>query len=775
MEKPVRRDSSKKKPVDTGLNFPLLSCLALLLLFFIYSGGEILGFIAVILYLYSSYLIARCILGDVTAEKLFFVTLAIFFSLVSAISFILLFFGFRLLVNNYLLVSLILSYIVFQLTRNKIVGNVNIDSKRIIKIGLCFIISFFVYLWPSLPGFTVPTGIGYDGSRHIEYAMNIYVLGYDIPLGDNDLHYYPTGFHANVALLSHAFESHFPSYNCFIYPFVAFVSALIVAILCTLAMERLRISYILLFLIAILTSLYPLTALIEYGFWSMLFCIYLVMVFVLITSDFLKNRTILNLSLMLFLSFGMLASYHLIYWPFIVVFFLWSVFTIMKAPFFTRITIAACFAIALFLIYAVYTMDGYAKFLLLEERTPTLDYLGDLMPSEFNIPCCARVISLADGEFRFEKIGLRLDSIYSPPERKIGKLLSDGFNLEKFGKYVQMGRAQLLSEGWALYLDVKWFGLLTLLFFFLGLLYRGERDLMVIFFESSVLTFLLSFIEFNQGLTGRYYFLKGVYFFVYPAILCSVFGLSRFIEDLQLGKYKIRALFVVILLLTTLYAFNLVNKDTFGLLFGERRDLFQENAYKPLLEFNRFLRWWESNRGVKSDSYGFFIWLNNLNKVSIKEWLLCGPFQPNDFDETHGFMSEPAVNPKAGDACGRNTWSDYSTPDNSGSIDFNQEYGTNGEPAVVFAATYLYSPEAKNVEFQIGSDDTALIWLNNVNVPFNQANNGGETGITNKITLNLNPGWNTLLIRIVNNGGAWMLHTRIDVGGVKTSLNHNEN
>jgi hypothetical protein len=138
-------------------------------------------------------------------------------------------------------------------------------------------------------------------------------------------------------------------------------------------------------------------------------------------------------------------------------------------------------------------------------------------------------------------------------------------------------------------------------------------------------------------------------------------------------------------------------------------------------------------------------------------------------------MGEPAVNPKAGDACGRNTWSDYSTPDNSGSIDFNQEYGTNGEPAVVFAATYIYSPEAKNVEFQIGSDDTALIWLNNVNVPFNQANNGGETGITNKITLNLNPGWNTLLIRIVNNGGAWMLHTRIDVGGVKTSLNHNEN
>jgi cysteine-rich repeat protein len=90
--------------------------------------------------------------------------------------------------------------------------------------------------------------------------------------------------------------------------------------------------------------------------------------------------------------------------------------------------------------------------------------------------------------------------------------------------------------------------------------------------------------------------------------------------------------------------------------------------------------------------------------------------------------------------------------------------GNMAAPREVFAATWIYSPQARVSQLKIGPDDGAKAWVNGVFV--------GETtvcqgAIIDKYTYDapLQQGWNRLLIQVRDNGGGWGLYARFTENG----------
>jgi hypothetical protein len=82
------------------------------------------------------------------------------------------------------------------------------------------------------------------------------------------------------------------------------------------------------------------------------------------------------------------------------------------------------------------------------------------------------------------------------------------------------------------------------------------------------------------------------------------------------------------------------------------------------------------------------------------------------------------------------------------------------EWTVAYAATQMYSPEARNVQFRIGSDDEVKVWLNgNVvldsNVPRFAAID------QDVLHVYLQSGWNDVLVKICNRTGFWGFYLRV--------------
>ena len=77
-----------------------------------------------------------------------------------------------------------------------------------------------------------------------------------------------------------------------------------------------------------------------------------------------------------------------------------------------------------------------------------------------------------------------------------------------------------------------------------------------------------------------------------------------------------------------------------------------------------------------------------------------------------------------------------------------------GDHRAGYLWTRVYSPKTQPVRLDIGSDDGVKVWLNGKVVHSNNALRGLEPG-ADKIDIALNEGWNTLLLKVTNNDGAW--------------------
>ncbi|MBI5831120.1 MAG: HEAT repeat domain-containing protein [Armatimonadetes bacterium] len=104
--------------------------------------------------------------------------------------------------------------------------------------------------------------------------------------------------------------------------------------------------------------------------------------------------------------------------------------------------------------------------------------------------------------------------------------------------------------------------------------------------------------------------------------------------------------------------------------------------------------------------------------------------------------------------------------DNGGAVIFDGKpfFGDN---KVIYAKAQVQAPKAMEAEFQCGSDDGIKVFLNGKVVHGANVNRGLTPG-EDKFRVQLNEGWNTVLVKITNGGGNWSFNLQIrDTKGAK--------
>ncbi len=156
--------------------------------------------------------------------------------------------------------------------------------------------------------------------------------------------------------------------------------------------------------------------------------------------------------------------------------------------------------------------------------------------------------------------------------------------------------------------------------------------------------------------------------------------------------------------------------------------------------------------------------IHPVDGTFIKEWLVLGPFFPEDLEtdflaSTNG---ETSANPKPGDtvsiAEGKTlTWMVYRTEGNI--IDLQRAIGKY-EEAVCYAFCLLESDQGGDGELLVGSDDGVVVFLNGQRVhthPVNRAIRVDE----DRVTVSFRPGKNRCLVKVSNGLQKWELAARV--------------
>lgn len=95
------------------------------------------------------------------------------------------------------------------------------------------------------------------------------------------------------------------------------------------------------------------------------------------------------------------------------------------------------------------------------------------------------------------------------------------------------------------------------------------------------------------------------------------------------------------------------------------------------------------------------------------------------------------------------------------------------EMVVAYAVTYIYSPDARKTTLFIGTDDGGKIFFNGQEIYRYQGERIAEPD-QGEVELNLKPGWNTLLLKIENNLGAFAFYARLLDPGNKLIVSANK-
>ena len=82
------------------------------------------------------------------------------------------------------------------------------------------------------------------------------------------------------------------------------------------------------------------------------------------------------------------------------------------------------------------------------------------------------------------------------------------------------------------------------------------------------------------------------------------------------------------------------------------------------------------------------------------------------------------------------------------------------ELVVAYAVTYIYCPDKRKVQLNIGTDDGGKVFLNDRQV-FRYLGERIAEPDQNEMELNLVPGWNKLLLKLENNLGQFAFYARL--------------
>jgi hypothetical protein len=157
---------------------------------------------------------------------------------------------------------------------------------------------------------------------------------------------------------------------------------------------------------------------------------------------------------------------------------------------------------------------------------------------------------------------------------------------------------------------------------------------------------------------------------------------------------------------------------------------------------------------------GPILWENDANRLITDQFVVTDPKKP--FQPQEG--ETKAIQPLAGEygegMAKTQQWTLH--VDSDGDIDLASLYGEI--KGVVYAFTLVKSPKEQEVTLLLGSDDGVIAWLNDKLIHFNGTARGRAADQDAVANLTLNAGWNRLLIKVENQGGAWGFLARFAEG-----------
>jgi hypothetical protein len=173
-------------------------------------------------------------------------------------------------------------------------------------------------------------------------------------------------------------------------------------------------------------------------------------------------------------------------------------------------------------------------------------------------------------------------------------------------------------------------------------------------------------------------------------------------------------------------------------------------------------------------------WVPESSPPFLRSWLICGrfPIRPKsegqdilatlrtgiDTNYLKNYPDEGAVRPAAKTeeplpGAGKAAWTPYTSPTDV--IDFTQIYTdrqTNN--CMAYAYTTITSRTPDDAMMMVGSDDAVRVWLNGKLVHTNVATRGVFPD-NDIVSVHLNQGVNTILVKVVNGGGGWGFALRL--------------
>lgn len=175
--------------------------------------------------------------------------------------------------------------------------------------------------------------------------------------------------------------------------------------------------------------------------------------------------------------------------------------------------------------------------------------------------------------------------------------------------------------------------------------------------------------------------------------------------------------------------------------------------------------------GKNPSSKGFNIGMDGFglepHRVYIPEWYVIGPF-PNPRKSGASrrgldsvYIPEVYVDIKKENAVFKGKpiqWKYVQTPEN-GYLSLSEKIYPN-EMVVAYAVTYVFSPERKKIVLFVGSDDGIKVFFNDKVVYRFLGDRIAEPDQA-EIMLNVNPGWNKLMLKVENNLGQFAFFARL--------------
>lgn len=182
------------------------------------------------------------------------------------------------------------------------------------------------------------------------------------------------------------------------------------------------------------------------------------------------------------------------------------------------------------------------------------------------------------------------------------------------------------------------------------------------------------------------------------------------------------------------------------------------------------------------ESYNATMMTKSKYQGYVKDWLIIGPFSDtntNRLFSDHLAGGETTIQPSEGTLTNGKTWKAY---DNlvAGAVDFASALSPapysgyagkvkdNYKNSIGYAHVYINSPVAQSVQLWLGYNDGLRAWLNgslvhsdNANYLYDSKKGNDMVPDQAKITINLNAGWNRLLLKIsqdtndIVSGGHW--------------------